>query len=156
MIKILNMEAKHIDEVVSVEEECFHTPWTKKDFEREMHENSMAIYKIAILDGKIIGYAGMWHIVNEGHITNVAVLPEYRRTGVGNLLVEELIRIAQELEMIGLTLEVRISNMAAQRLYIKYGFRSEGFRKRYYDDTGEDAIIMWKYFENYENFEKVK
>ena len=118
-----------------------------------MTQNQFAIYRIAVLDGKIVGYAGMWHIVTEGHITNVAVLPEYRRQGIGNALIEEMIVIAEQKEMIGITLEVRIGNVAAQKLYTKYGFRPEGFRKNYYQDTKEDAVIMWKYFPNYENYQ---
>ena len=70
--------------------------------------------------------------------------------------MEAFIDLAKRLEMIGLTLEVKISNLEAQRLYTRYGFRPEGFRKHYYQDTGEDAVIMWKYFENYENFQEVK
>lgn len=148
------MTQKDINDVVEIEEECFSIPWTKNDFARELKENNMAIYVVAQSDNEVIGYAGMWHVINEGHITNVAVSERYRRQGVGNLLMKEIIRIAQQKEMIGITLEVRISNTAAQKLYIKYGFRPEGFRKRYYQDTGEDAIIMWKYFPNYENYEQ--
>ncbi len=153
MFEIIPMTEEHIDGVLQVEESCFSTPWTKQDFEREIHENNMAIYRVAVLDGKVIGYAGMWHVVTEGHITNVAVLWEYRRQGIGDALMKEILEIAKEKEMIGITLEVRISNMAAQRLYTKYGFRPEGFRKRYYLDTNEDAVIMWKYFPIYEDYE---
>jgi len=156
MLEILPMTEEHIDAVLHIEENCFAIPWTKADFEREMTQNQFAIYRIAVLDGKIVGYAGMWHIVTEGHITNVAVLPEYRRQGIGDALIEEMIAIAEQKEMIGMTLEVRISNIAAQKLYTKYGFRPEGFRKNYYQDTKEDAIIMWKYFPIYENYEQTK
>lgn len=155
MIEIKAMSGNDISDVVTVEEACFSIPWTKKDFEREIYENKMAIYQVAFVDGKLVGYAGMWHIVNEGHITNVAVLQEYRRQGIGKRLLEELIQIAQEKEMIGITLEVKISNLAAQKLYSNYGFRPEGIRKRYYSDTGEDAVIMWKYFSFYEDYDKV-
>ena len=94
----------------------------------------------------------MWHVVNEGHITNVAVLEQYRREGIGDMLMEALEKKALELEMIGITLEVRISNYGAQKLYTKHGYKPEGFRKKYYTDTNEDAVIMWKYFPNYENY----
>ncbi len=154
MLEIQQMTQEHIDDVLTIEQSCFALPWTREDFEREMTENKLAIYIIAVLDGKIVGYAGMWHVVTEGHITNVAVLQEYRKQGIGNALIEEIIRIAEQREMIGITLEVRISNIAAQKLYTKYGFRPEGFRKKYYQDTKEDAIIMWKYFPNYENYEQ--
>jgi len=153
VLEIQRMTQEHIEDVLKIEEACFAIPWTKQDFEREMNENKLAIYIIAVLDGKIVGYAGMWHVVTEGHITNVAVLQQYRKQGIGNALIEEIIRIAEQKEMIGITLEVRIGNVAAQRLYTKYGFRPEGFRKNYYQDTKEDAVIMWKYFPNYENYQ---
>lgn len=153
MLQIVPMTGEHIDDVLMVEEACFSIPWTKKDFEREIYENKMAVYRVALLNNKVVGYAGMWHVVNEGHITNVAVLEQYRREKVGSKLIEEMIQIAEQREMIGLTLEVRIGNLAAQRLYTKYGFRPEGFRKKYYADTGEDAVIMWKYFPIYEGYE---
>lgn len=155
MVEIIAMKAEHIDEVLTVEETCFHIPWTRADFQREINENKMAIYRVALINGKIVGYAGMWHVVNEGQITNVAVLPEYRRCGIGNAIMEEFIKIAQDYQMIGITLEVKISNLPAQKLYTKFGFKPEGFRKNYYKDTNEDAIIMWKYFENYEDYGKV-
>ena len=156
MIEIVDMHRFHIDGVVEVENATFHIPWTKADFEREIKENNMAVYKVALVDGKPVGYAGMWHIVNEGHITNVAVHEDYRKMGIGEKLIDALFEVANEREMIGLTLEVRISNMAAQKLYTKKGFRPEGFRKNYYQDTKEDAVIMWKYFEFYEDYDSVK
>lgn len=156
MIETVAMSREHIQDVVEVEEACFSIPWTKEDFKREVEENKMAIYRVALCDGKVIGYAGMWHVINEGHITNVAVLQEYRKQGIGERLLQELIEIAEEKEMIGLTLEVKITNIAAQKLYTKYGFRPEGIRKKYYSDTGEDAVIMWKYFKFYEDYDKVQ
>ncbi|GFI61066.1 ribosomal-protein-alanine acetyltransferase [Clostridiales bacterium] len=155
MIKIIPMTENHIDDVVAIEESCFHVPWTRADFEREIKENKMAIYFVAEDDnGKAVGYAGMWHVVNEGHITNIAVLEAYRHKGIGSMLMDSIEKKANELEMIGITLEVRISNYNAQRLYTKYGFKPEGFRKKYYTDTNEDAIIMWKYFPIYENYDE--
>lgn len=154
MIKIVPMQEEHIDGVLAVEEDAFSIPWTRQDFEREVKENAMAIYFVALEGEKIVGYAGMWHVVTEGHITNVAVLHEYRRQGIGKLFMENLEKAALEKEMIGITLEVRISNEPAQRLYHKYGFRSEGLRKNYYSDTHEDAVIMWKYYPMYEDYEE--
>ena len=145
MTEILPMTMADVDDVLKVEESSFHITWTRADFEREA-ENNMAIYYIAKVDGNIAGYAGMWHVVDEGQITNVAVMPEYRQMGIGSLLMEKLIEIAEEKQMTGITLEVKISNYNAQKLYIKYGFKPEGFRKNYYKDTNEDAVIMWKYF----------
>lgn len=149
------MTGEHIDDVLAVEEACFSIPWTKKDFEKEIYENKLAIYKVALLENRVVGYAGMWHVVNEGHITNVAVLEDCRKKKIGSALMEQMIETAEQKQMIGITLEVRISNLAAQKLYIKYGFRPEGFRKKYYVDTKEDAVIMWKYFPVYEDYEVV-
>ena len=154
MIEILPMEEVHIDGVFAVEEATFSIPWTRRDFEKEVRENKMAVYFVAVENKeKIIGYAGMWHVITEGHITNVAVLDSHRCQGIGDMLIDRLEEIAWEREMIGLTLEVRINNAAAQRLYHKHGFRAEGLRKNYYADTKEDAVVMWKYLPFYEDYE---
>lgn len=153
MFEIIPMTVEHIDGVLAVEEATFSIPWTRKDFEREMTENNLAIYYVAVADGKIVGYAGMWHVITEGHITNVAVLEDYRKQGIGDALMAQLEQVALEKEMIGITLEVRISNAPAQHLYHKRGYRAEGLRKNYYPDTHEDAVIMWKYTPFYEGQE---
>lgn len=154
MIEIIPIREEHLDGVMALEEATFSIPWSRADFERELRENAMAIYYVAQMDGKIVGYAGMWHVVTEGHITNVGVLEEARGRGIGSLLMEKLIETALEKEMIGITLEVRMGNRPAQALYHKYGFRAEGIRKNYYSDTKEDAIIMWKYFPFYEAYDE--
>ena len=146
MIEIIPMTEAHIDGVLELEEATFSIPWTRTDFEKEVKENTMAVYFVAVEDEKIIGYAGMWHVVVEGHITNVGVLEEARCRGVGSMLMEQLIAVAEERKLVGMTLEVRMGNRPAQALYHKYGFRAEGIRKNYYPDTKEDAVIMWKYF----------
>ena len=150
---VTDMTLAHLDEVYEIETHSFSIPWSKNEFRREIIENKHAIYKVALLaPSKVAGYAGMWHIVNEGQITNIAVAGKYRRKGVGSLLLESLIAAAYKKEMIGLTLEVRASNTAAQLFYKKYGFKPEGIRKGYYINPAgqpganrEDAIIMWKY-----------
>ena len=91
----------------------------------------------------IVGYGGLWLNVDEGHITTIAVAPEYRGRGIGELLLNGLIDQALALNTDMLTLEVRVSNLVAQQLYLKYGFRASGTRPRYYTDNGEDALIMW-------------
>lgn len=152
-ITIVDMTQEHIDAIYAIETRSFAIPWSKNELRREL-DNKHAIYKVALIGNtannnnntEITGYAGLWHIVNEGQITNIAVDTQYRRMGIGSILIQSMIAYAQEHEMIGLTLEVRTSNIAAQELYKKYGFLPEGIRKRYYADNGEDAIIMWKYF----------
>ncbi|GHU76278.1 ribosomal-protein-alanine acetyltransferase [Clostridia bacterium] len=140
------MKVSHLDEVFEIEKSCFVTPWSEESLRKELSENAVAVYLTALDGEKVIGYAGMWHVVNEGHITNIAVHEDYRRRGIGTAIMNRLMSEAKEREMIGITLEVRISNLNAQRMYTKLGFRPEGFRKSYYDDTREDAVIMWKYF----------
>ena len=146
MIEIVPMTEEHLDDVVGLEEAPVYNPWRSSEFEREVKENKMAIYYVAVEAGRVIGYAGMWHVVMEGHITNVGVLQEARRKGVGSMLMEKIIEVAVEKKMEGITLEVRMGNAPAQALYHKFGFKAEGIRKNYYADTKEDAIIMWKYF----------
>jgi ribosomal-protein-alanine N-acetyltransferase len=139
------MRQKHIDAVHAVETASFSIPWPRSSFESEL-KNGVAIYFVAIDDktGDVVGYAGMWSVVTEGHITNIAVKPERRREGVGAALLRECLKTAREKDMIGVTLEVRVGNSAATRLYANHGFKVEGIRKNYYYDTKEDAFIMWK------------
>ena len=137
------MTESHINTVYEIETRSFSQPWSKNELLKEL-ESKHAIYIVAEVKGTVAGYAGLWHIVNEGQITNIAVDIPFRRLGVASLLLKKLISIAQEKNMIGLTLEVRVSNITAQNLYKKHGFVSEGIRKGYYDN-GEDAVIMWKY-----------
>jgi len=146
MLEIIDMDLSHLDEVYVIECQSFAIPWTKNDLRKEMSENKHATYKVAINGDKIAGYAGMWQVVNEGHITNIAVSENHRRLGIASKLIEALTAHAKAQTLIGLTLEVRVSNEAAINLYKKYGFKPEGIRKEYYADTREDALLMWKYF----------
>ncbi len=138
------MNKSHIDGIMEIEADSFAIPWSRGSFESEL-SNKLAIYTVAVENNKVIGYGGMWHVVNEGHITNIAVHKDYRRQGVGQAIIESLVKIAEEKEMIGLTLEVRKGNEAALALYKKNGFKLEGIRPEYYEDNKEDAYIMWKY-----------
>ncbi|MGN0106233.1 MAG: ribosomal protein S18-alanine N-acetyltransferase [Hominilimicola sp.] len=145
MTEIVRMTEQDVPEVAELEKKCFAVPWSEKSFSDEM-KNKLAVYFVAKSDGRCIGYAGFWNVSGEGGITNVAVLPEYRRQGVGSLLISEMIKTAAKLNLELLTLEVRKSNISAQGLYKKYGFDIIGERKRYYSDNGEDAWIMTKNF----------
>lgn len=144
-VRVRPMNPEDIEVVTEIEQQCFRTPWTREAFEKEIYENKLAVYLVAEMDGQVVGYIGMWHIVDEGHITNVGVTPQFRRLGIGAKLVQALLQKANELRIVGVTLEVRVSNDKARSLYEKYGFQSAGVRKKYYQDTGEDAIIMWRY-----------
>lgn len=144
-IDILSLKLEHIDSVLVIDTLCFPTPWSRESFQKEIENNKFARYIIAKKGDVVIGYAGMWLILDEGHITNIAVHPEYRGIGAGKLLLEALIEICRIESINSITLEVRKSNIVAQSLYKKYGFVEEGIRKEYYGDNREDAIIMWKH-----------
>ena len=144
MIEVREMRYEDLDEVMKIENSCFAIPWTRESMQGELF-SLMKFYYVALFDGKIAGYGGMWHVVTEGHITNIAVSPDYRRMGVGSAIVDALMQTAEEKEMLGVTLEVRVSNEAAIKLYKKHGFVVTGTRKKYYSDNNEDAYLMWNY-----------
>lgn len=137
-------EKKDIRPMAEMDILCFSAPWSEKSFEKEINENQLAFYIVAEIDGRLVGYAGLWCILEEGHITNVAVHPEFRRRGIGEALVSLLLQYTIENGILNHTLEVRASNDAAISLYTKFGFYPAGIRKNYYEDNGEDAIIMWR------------
>ena len=141
MITIEEMKETDAHEFAVIDEECFSVPWSEKSFEDE-YKNDIAIYFSARSDGKCVGYAGFWQVSGEGDITNVAVLEDFRRMGIGSLLMEAVIDKSKKLGLSIITLEVRSSNISAQGLYKKYGFEVIGVRKRYYSDNNEDALIM--------------
>jgi len=144
-VVIEEMKIDDIENVVEVENDCFSVPWSRDSFIREITENHLAIYLVAKVEEKAVGYIGVWKIMNEGHITNVAVHSSFRRQGIGERLISELLSLCEKHEMDCFTLEVRETNEPAQALYRKFGFKEIGRRKGYYQDNGEDAVIMWKY-----------
>ena len=135
------LKEEYVSGIAQIEKQSFADPWSVAAFEREL-ENSVAHYTVALHDGEVIAYGGLWHILNEGHITNIAVAPQYRRMGVGDKLVSQMLKSGRELGIDAFTLEVRVSNEKAQMLYKKHGFKYVGTRKKYYSD-GEDAMIFW-------------
>ena len=138
------MELSDIEDILVVEKLSFSIPWSRDSFEKEIVDNNLAIYLVARVNEKAVGYIGMWKVLNEGHITNVAVHPEFRHQGIGDQLVSELLSLCEKENIDLVTLEVRKRNQNAIRLYEKHGFVAEGIRKAYYQDNKEDAIIMWK------------
>ena len=138
------MDLNDIDMVVAVEEQAFSVPWSRAAFETELDENELAHYLVAEVDGVVVGYCGMWIILDEAHLTNVAVLSEHRGKGIGHSLLTTLMGYAKVRGATCMTLEVRRSNTAAQRLYRRLGFIPRGLRRQYYTDTQEDALIMWR------------
>lgn len=143
-ICVMEMTERNLDAVLGIENLSFASPWSKNSFLYELQENKRAVYLAASEEERIIGYIGMWVILDEGHITNLAVHPDYRRHGVAWRLIETLTVTAADRGLARLTLEVRRTNFTAQQLYLKAGFVSAGVRPRYYKDNDEDALIMWK------------
>jgi len=130
--------------VYAIELATFPTPWTLDSFYYEVHENQYAHYVLAIdEEDHIIGFCGMWMVVDAAQITNVAVIESARGRGIGEGLMREAMRIAQQNEMEIMSLEVRVTNTVAQNLYRKLDFQDGGLRKGYYTDNGEDALVMW-------------
>lgn len=139
------MDTSHIEGVFELSKNSFHTPWSLESITQELN-NSLARYIIAVDDStnKVVGFVGMWVIAGEGNITNIAVDSDFKKRGIGYNLLLNLFDICKKENCPDLTLEVRVSNIPAQKLYEKTGFINEGIRKKYYEDNGEDAIIMWK------------
>lgn len=135
------MRLEHIDQVVAIERKVYPCPWSRNAFLHEILENRLASYFVALSAGTVCGYAGLWVILDEGHITNLAVHPDCRLRGIGGILLGELLAEADGKGAVKITLEVRRSNRGAQNLYSKHGFVLRGIRPRYYDN--EDALIMW-------------
>ncbi len=142
--RVCFMEDEHIDQVVNIEQTCFSHPWTK-DGIIEALDNRTKFY-VFEKDSEVFGYVGITTILDEGYITNVAVLPEYRQLGVGTALMKKLDDLARLEKLSFISLEVRTSNQKAISLYEKFGYKTEGVRKNFYDNPKEDALIMTKRF----------
>ena len=145
-VRIVPMTADHLDEVAELERICFSAPWSRNMLAEEL-DNALSALLVALDDsGRVVGYAGVQVILDEGYITNVAVRPECRRQGVAGKLLDVFLNFAQGNKLAFLTLEVRASNEAAIILYGTRGFRGVGRRRNYYEHPREDAIIMTREF----------
>ena len=136
------MRRADVETVSAIEKRCYATPWHANAYYTEL-SNRAAAYLVARMDGKVIGYGGMWVIMDEAHITTLAVDPPHQGKKIGERLLQGLMEEAILHGASRATLEVREHNVAAQGLYRKYGFREAGLRHRYYSDNQEDALIMW-------------
>ena len=137
------MERADIAALVEIEQLSFPTPWTEDIFLHELEGNAYSHYIVLLMGDTVVGYCGSWIVLDECHITNVAIHPSYRGKGLGNELMERLLADCVEEGVCLVSLEVRRSNTIAQSMYEKYGFTKGGIRKNYYTDDGEDAIVMW-------------
>ena len=139
---IRRMTEEDVRAVAVIEKATFPKPWSEESFRREVTTNVAARYLVAEKAGRVIGYAGAWVVLDECHITNIAIAEEERGKGYGQRLMGALMQYVSNLGAAWADLEVRVSNTLAQHLYSKAGFVSIGKRKRYYEDNGEDAFLM--------------
>ncbi|GAB7387808.1 ribosomal protein S18-alanine N-acetyltransferase [Bacillaceae bacterium] len=142
-VRFRRMTLADVEAILGVERACFAVPWSREAFVNELRNNPFAHYLVVEKEEKIVGYGGMWLIVDEAHMTNIAIHPEARGKKLGYRLMRRLMGLARRLGAQKMTLEVRASNEVAQRLYRRLGFAATGIRPGYYSDNGEDAIIMW-------------
>jgi len=141
---IRQVEAKDLAQIAQIEKECFTNPWSLATIEAEIEVNESAYYVVAERKKQIVGYIGLWLIAGEGHIINLAVLPEFQKRQIASTLLYGLLEVTEKAGILRHTLEVRRCNFAAYRLYRKFGFEVAGVRQGYYQDNGEDALIMWR------------
>jgi ribosomal-protein-alanine N-acetyltransferase len=144
-VHISPMRRRHLRSVLRIESQVYPTPWTHGLFVSELALRSSRAYVIARVGRDVIGYAGLMMALADGHVTTIAVDPQWQRRRVGMRLLLALAREAIARGATALTLEVRLSHHGAQQLYQRFGFSAVGVRKGYYADTGEDALIMWAY-----------
>lgn len=142
MISFREMRPEDAAAVEEIERASFAVPWSRRAFWEEA-KNERTLYLVALMEGEIVGYAGAWILLDEAQITNVAVAPKKRGQGIGRHLMEEMMARAKARGASRMTLEVRPSNAVALTLYKSCGFLDYGRRPHYYQDNGEDAIIMW-------------
>jgi ribosomal-protein-alanine N-acetyltransferase len=140
--RVRPMTLADVAAVHRIEHDSFRSPWPADAYRQELTSNRLARY-LVVEDGEdVVGYAGLWLMVDEAHVTTFAVAPRHRRRGIGEVLLAELMALARRIGASVATLEVRVSNMPARRLYEKYGFMPVGVRRNYYSDDREDALIM--------------
>lgn len=147
MLKTLRFEAlreEHIAQILSIEAESHGAPWTRKSFANELI-NPHSIFLVALVDGDVAGYGGIWLVIDEAHVTTLTVASYQRRQGIGKAVMIELLKRAKTAGMVCSTLEVRAGNDAAIRLYKDLGYAVTARRKSYYPDNNEDALVMWLY-----------
>lgn len=140
-IVIVPFEAAHLEALAELERQCFSSPWSYEGLLEEL-SNPMAVFRVALVEGKVAGYIGMHHVLDEGYITNIAVFEGFRRIGIGRLLLRALKEYGRENDVAFITLEVRCSNLAAIELYRAEDFDEAGTRRGFYTGPTEDALIM--------------
>jgi ribosomal-protein-alanine N-acetyltransferase len=142
-VRIAAMRRRHLRGVMAIEQRTNHRPWSLGLFMGELRMPTSRWYVVALDGHEVVGFCGLMVTADEGHITNIAVHPDRRRESIAARLMLVTMRRAVELQLVGVTLEVRTSNVAAQELYRRFGFVPGGIRRNYYADVGEDGLIMW-------------
>lgn len=143
-LRFEELSEQHIPAILVIEQEANSSPWSEKSFRNEL-DNPHKVFVVVLVSGQVVGYGGIWLIVDEAHVTNVAVASEHRRLGIGQRIMVQLLDKSKDAGMTCSTLEVRASNAAAIQLYEQLGYRETARRKRYYPDNQEDAVVMWLY-----------
>lgn len=143
-LSIQPMKLADLNQVLKIERESFSTPWSTKSFKKELTRNPYAKYLVGKKAGEVVGYIGAWIVLNESHITTLAVASEYRRQKIAKCLLIELFSQFKRHRVEKVTLEVRVSNQAARKLYRGYGFEEIGIKEAYYQNNQEDAVMMRK------------
>ncbi len=142
-VRITPMRRRHLRGVLRIEQQVYPRPWTFGLFLGEISQRTSRIYLVARVGSEVVGYAGMFRAIEDGHITTIAVDPAWQRHGIATRMLLALAQAAVDRGCRNLTLEVRMSNSGAQALYQRFGFVPAGVRKGYYPETGEDALVMW-------------
>src|SRR5919106_2387162 len=142
-IEIVPMRRRHIRGVMAIERQVYPRPWSPNLFLSEIHAGPTRAYIVALAGAAVIGYGGLMCYGEEAHVTTIAVEPDQQRLKIGTRLLFELIEAARRMGAHAVSLEVRVTNWGAQRMYGKFGFRPVGVRKNYYQETSEDALVMW-------------
>ena len=144
MTEYVRLEEKHLDEICAIENAAFSLPWSRQSFVNELEAPERSVFLAATENGKVVGYGGFWLIVDEINIVTVAVTADHRKKGIGKALIEKLLELGKRKGAKIATLEVRVSNEPAIKLYEKFGFIRIAIRKGYYTNNKEDAMVMWK------------
>jgi [ribosomal protein S18]-alanine N-acetyltransferase len=154
-VHVVPMRRRHLRSVLRIEEQVYPRPWSQSLFLSELALRSTRAYFVARVGRDTVGYAGLMMSMEDGHVTTIAVDPRHHRVGVGTRLLLALAREAVARGAKSLTLEVRLSNKHAQELYRRFGFVPVGVRRGYYADTGEDALVMWAYEVDTDDYERL-
>ncbi|HEX9235815.1 MAG TPA: ribosomal protein S18-alanine N-acetyltransferase [Actinomycetota bacterium] len=142
-LEIQRMRRRHLKGIMAIERQVYPRPWSPNLFLSEMSDLRSRTYLVARLGREVVGYGGIMSYGEEAHVTTIAVDPQFHRQKIGTRLLFELVQEGLRLGAHAISLEVRVSNWGAQRLYARFGFRPVGVRKGYYQETGEDALVMW-------------